>query len=217
MAAPPSLVAVGHTEQHPTASWTLPAGVEAQVIEIATSPTQGTDGSFFTENTVLFDLLEDGQTFYTSSDKRLKTGATYYVHMSGLDRPCFFASACPVREWSNILTLNIPNVAPVLQTGRWSAYRYSRSGTATLQVCDDEGDFRVIIGQQRLRRGKVVARASSTVTDDLLVGGCGSLYVTWAIPRKLIATGDVYRVTITVVDQAGARSRTISGQSRWRR
>lgn len=75
----------------------------------------------------------------------------------------------------------------------------------------------MIVGQQRLRRGKVVARASSVATDDLITSGCGTLYVSWPIPKKLIAIGDVYRVTFTVVDAAGGRSRTISGQSRWRR
>jgi hypothetical protein len=214
-AAPPMLVAVGHAKQQLTARWTLPPGVESQLIEIATDPALSTDGAFVGENLVHFELLEAGQTSYTSTDQRLKTGVTYYVHMNAIDWPCFFVFACPVREWSNVLTLRIPNVAPVLQSRRWSTSRTRRSGNARLQVCDDEGDFRVIIGQQRLRGGKVVARAVSVVSDDLLVSGCGSLRVTWSVPAKLIAIGDLYRVTFTVVDAAGRRSRTISGQSRW--
>lgn len=216
LSAPPTLVAVGHLKQHLTASWRLPPGVESQLIEIATDPALATDGSFVFENIVLEDLVEAGQTSYTSIERRLKTGVTYYVHVSGIDWPCFFVFACPVREWSNVLTLRIPNVAPVLQSRRWSSSRALRSGSGRLQVCDDEGDFRVIVGQQRLRRGNVVARATTVVGDDLRSSGCGSLSVTWSIPPKLIAIGDVYRVTFTVVDAAGRRSRTISGQTRWR-
>lgn len=217
LAAPPTLVAVGHVEQRPTARWTLPPGVESQLIEIATDPALSTDGAFVGDNLVLFDLLEATQRSWTSNDRQLKTGVTYYVHMNAIDWPCFFVFACPVREWSNVLTLRIPNVAPVLQSRRWTASRTRRSGNARLQVCDDEGDLRVIIGQQRLRGGKVVARATTVVSDALRSSGCGSLSVTWSIPAKLIAIGDVYRVTFAVVDAAGKRSRSISGQSRWDR
>ena len=216
-AAPPTLVAVGHAKQHLTARWTLPPGVESQLIEIATDPALNTDGAFLDEHLVHFDLLEAGQTSYTARKPRLRTGVTYYVHMNAIDWPCFFVFACPVREWSDVLTLTIPNAAPVLQFRRWNADRTRHSGNATLQVCDDEGDFQVFIGQQRLRRGKVAARTSSVVSANLLVNGCGSLRVTWAIPAKLIAIGDVYRVTFTVVDAEGRRSRTISGKSLWGR
>lgn len=215
LAAPPTLVAVGHAQQQLTARWTLPPGVESQLIEIATDPAVSTDGAFVGEHLVHFDLLEAGQTSYRSSDHRLKTGITYYVHMNAIDWPCFFVFACPVREWSNVLTLRIPNLPPVLQSRQWTTNRTRRSGNARLQVCDDEGDVTVIVGQQRLRGGKVVARSTSTMSNVLRVNGCGSLRVTWPIPSNLIATGDVYRVSFAVVDAAGRRSRTISGQSRW--
>ena len=217
LAAPPTLVAVGHVDQRPTARWTLPPGVEAQAVEIATAPTLQSDGGFLAENLVVFDLVEAAQTSYRPRNRRLKTGITYYVHMSAIDWPCFFVLACPVREWSNVLTLRIPNVAPALRASRWTANRARRSGRATLQICDDEGDFRVIVGQQRLRAGRVAARALTVVTGDLPVSGCGRIDVTWPIPAKLIAVGDVYRVTFTDVDAAGRRSKSISGQSNWDR
>ena len=88
-------------------------------------------------------------------------------------------------------------------------------GSARLQVCDDEGDFRVIVGQQRIRGGKVIARTTTVVSGSLRVSGCGSLSVSWPIPARLIASGDLYRVTFAVVDELGRRSRTISGESRW--
>lgn len=216
-AAPPTLVAVGHAKQYLTARWTLPSGVESQLIEIATDPGLSTDGAFLGEHLVHFELLEAGQTSYTATERRLKTGVTYYVHMNAIDWPCFFVFACPVREWSNVLTLRIPNAAPVVQARRWTTNRTRRSGNATLQVCDDEGDVRVIIGQQRLRGGKVIARATTIVSGALRSNGCGSLSVTWQIPASLIAIGDVYRVTFAVVDAAGKRSKAISRQSRWDR
>jgi hypothetical protein len=215
LAAPPNLVAVGHAKQQATARWMLPPGVESQLIEVATDPALATDGSFVFENVVFFELLEAEQTSYAATGKRLKTGVDYYVHLSGIDWPCFFVFACPVREWSNVLKLRIPNVAPTLQSRRWSVQMTRRSGRATLQVCDDEGDFKVIIGQQRLRRGRVLARATTVADSVLRSSGCGALSVTWAIPAKLIAAGDVYRVTFAVVDSAGKRSKKISGESRW--
>jgi hypothetical protein len=214
-AAPPKLVSVGHVKQHPTARWTLPPGVESQLIEIATGPALSTDGAFLGENLVLFEQVEATETSWSSSAHRLKTGITYYVHVNAIDWPCFVVFACPAREWSNVLTFRIPNVAPVLQSHRWSASRTSRSGSARLQVCDDEGAFRVIVGQQRIRRGRVVARATNVVDGDLRTSGCGFLSVRWPIPAKLIATGDVYRVTFAVVDELGRRSRTMSSESRW--
>lgn len=215
VAAPPTLVSVGHVEQRPTARWTLPTGVESQLIEIATDPALSTDGAFIGDNLVLYDLLEAAQTSWTSTGHRLKTGVTYYVHMNAIDWPCFFVFACPVREWSNVLTLRIPNAAPILRSRRWSASRARRVGTAKLQVCDDAGDVRVVVGQARLRGGRVVARTTTVVTGALRTSGCGPLAVRWPIPANLISTGDVYRVTFAVVDALGRRSRTISGESRW--
>jgi hypothetical protein len=214
-AAPPTLVSVGHVKQHPTARWTLPPGVESQLIEIATGPTLSTDGAFVGDNLVLFQQVEATQTSWSSNAHRLKTGITYYVHVNAIDWPCFVVFACPAREWSNVLTFTIPNVAPVLQSHRWSASQTRRSGSARLQVCDDAGAFRVIVGQQRIRRGHIVARATTVVDGDLRVGGCGFLSVKWPIPVKLIATGDVYRVTFAVVDELGRRSRTMSSEARW--
>jgi hypothetical protein len=208
------LLSVGHVNGHPTATWSLPPAVQPKVIEIATNPMQGSDGAFFIENVKLFETLNDGQTTFLSSSTVLMPGI-YYVHVSGFDEPCFFAGACPIREWSNILTLTIPNTAPRIQSLRWNAYQYARSGSATLQVCDEGGALRIVIRQARLHRSRVVARATSLATDTHF-GGCAPSFVTWQIPRKLIRPGDVYRMTFTVVDQFRAASRPKSVQTRWR-
>lgn len=87
-----------------------PPGVEAKTIEVATSPVTASDGSFFAENREAFDLLGDAQTSWLSAYK-LDPG-TYYVHVAGLDEPCFYADLCPVREYSAVMTLVIAAPTP---------------------------------------------------------------------------------------------------------
>src|SRR3990167_8247675 len=84
-AAPPVLIAVGHQDRHPWAEWTLPLGVEATVVEVATAPDIGTDGYFFEEKRVAFEILESNQIRWLSG-YQLDPG-TYYVHVSGIDVP----------------------------------------------------------------------------------------------------------------------------------
>jgi len=112
LAAAPVLTRVGNVQRHPSAAWTLPTGVTSDVIEIATKPDGGSDGSFFTENVVVFDPLQPTQTSWLSS-KQLRP-RTYYVHVKGEDSsgcgsepqgPCGFF-------WSNALTLTIAPTPP---------------------------------------------------------------------------------------------------------
>ena len=110
VAAPPVLTSVSHVNRHPAATWTLPPGVLSRVAEVATSPATSTDGYFFSENVKAFDTLEDAQTNWVYNSQ-LDPGV-YYVHIGGVDEPCFFAGQCPVREFSQIMTLEIPNPPP---------------------------------------------------------------------------------------------------------
>jgi hypothetical protein len=112
-AAPPTLLTVGQTERHLTASWSLAPGAESRVIEAATSPNTGSDGYFFTENVALFDTLESSQTSYLSTSQ-LNPGL-YYVHVGSFQSDC---PDCPIREWSNVLTITIPADAPPPDTTR---------------------------------------------------------------------------------------------------
>ncbi len=208
LAAAPTLLRVGHLQQQPTASWTLAPGSFADGIEFATSPERGPDGRFLAEHLALVDALESGQTTYAATWP-LKAG-TYYAQVAS-------CTACPVQEWSNVLTLVIPNRPPVLRAGEWSAHRSIRRGQAQLEVCDDEGTYRVEIRQQRLRRGRVVAAATTEVPRALELTGCGAFELEWSIPARLVSTGDVYRVVFTVVDIAGARSASLRFALRWRR
>jgi hypothetical protein len=111
VAAPPVLLTVGSVSGgHATATWSLPPGVQSRVIEVATSPTTGSDGYFFTENVKAFDTLQETQTSWTNTYQT--DPGTYYVHVLGLDNPCFFANQCPVREASNVMVLTIGSSTP---------------------------------------------------------------------------------------------------------
>jgi hypothetical protein len=110
LAAPPVLVSVSDVNRHPAASWTLPPGVKAQVAEVATSPATSTDGYFFSENVKAFDVLEPTQTSWVYNFQ-LDPG-TYYVHIAGLDEPCYYAGLCPVREFTQTATLVIEAPPP---------------------------------------------------------------------------------------------------------
>jgi hypothetical protein len=103
LAAPPVILTVGQVSQHPTATWSLPTGVQSQVVEVATNPATGSDGYFFSENVKAFDIPQPTDTSWTYT-YQLDPG-TYYVHVGGYDTTCI---ACPVREFSSILTLVIP-------------------------------------------------------------------------------------------------------------
>ena len=103
LAAPPVILSVGQVSQHPTATWSLPSGVQSQVVEVATNPSTGSDGYFFSENVKAFDVPQPTDTNWTYT-YQLDPG-TYYVHVAGYDTTCL---ACPVREFSSILTLVIP-------------------------------------------------------------------------------------------------------------
>jgi hypothetical protein len=109
----PTLVSVGQTQRHPSAEWTLPQYVEAQVVEVAKSPQTASDGSFFTENRVVFDLVNETDTRWLYNEQ-LAPG-TYYVHVKGWDDACFhnnFQTECG-SAWSNVLPLTIPLPPPL--------------------------------------------------------------------------------------------------------
>jgi hypothetical protein len=110
VAAPPVLTSVRHVDRHPAATWTLPPGVTSQIAEVATSPATSTDGYFFSENVKVFGLLEEAQTSWVYNSQ-LDPGV-YYVHIAGLDEPCFLAGLCPVREFTQTMTLLIEAPPP---------------------------------------------------------------------------------------------------------
>jgi hypothetical protein len=118
-AAPPLLTSVSHVQRHPQATWTLPPGVVPQIAEVATNPSTSTDGYFFNENVVAFDLLQQGQANWVYNGQ-LDPGI-YYVHVAGLDEPCFYAGLCPIREFTQTMTLTIAAPPPPPPRPRYEA------------------------------------------------------------------------------------------------
>jgi List-Bact-rpt repeat protein len=91
----------------------LPLGVSSRFVEASTNPATDSNGQFFFENVLAagaFDTVSDSQTTWTYNFQS-KPG-TYYIHVAGLDTACFFADLCPVREFSQMMTVTIPNASP---------------------------------------------------------------------------------------------------------
>jgi hypothetical protein len=198
-AAAPQLVSAGHTDRHPTALWTLPPGVEARLVEVATAVTQASDGHFFTENTVVRSNVEPTQTSWIYRTQ-LDPG-TYYLHVAGFDPTC---DGCPRREWSNILSFTIAGATPTatgvderprLRRGQFTLV--SRAPRATwrvrLEVCDD--------GASAVR---LLVRQNGSTTRHSLgrITGCERVTRTFRAPRSF--DGGVLRVGVWSRDGAGA-------------
>ena len=110
-AAPPTLVSVGQSSRHLTATWTLPPGVTAEEVEYSHSSDTDADGEF--EDMLDMDTLGAAQTSWRSDE--VMSPGTYWIHVSGSDLNC---EACDVEEWSNAMKVVIP--VPPAKTGRYS-------------------------------------------------------------------------------------------------
>jgi hypothetical protein len=70
-------------DRHVTVDWTGPPnGIEFGSLQIATKPDAGTDGNFFSENVVEYDLLTKGQKHWVGTDP-LQAAGTYYARVTG--------------------------------------------------------------------------------------------------------------------------------------
>jgi hypothetical protein len=179
-AKPPTLLSVGHVERHPTATWSLPPGVEAKVAEVATSPQTASDGYFFSENVVSFDTLEPTQTSWTYGFQ--EEPGTYYVHIAGIDTPCFLASQCPVREFSQIITLVIPATPPPPPPVATAVLTVIKLGTGSGTVTSDPPG--ISCGSdcdESYRQGIFVTLTATPAAGSIFVGWQGVHCATSAI------------------------------------
>jgi hypothetical protein len=216
----PALASVGHTKRHPSARWTLPSDVQAQVIEIATKPDAGSDGQFFSENVVVFDLLRETDTEWLDSD-RLEPGS-YFVHIKGWDNSCFrtdFRTECGA-AWSNVLPLTITNISPQLtklsitQRGH-GAYgsRYYVTTSVRFRLCDDvDGNPTVLVKERKWIGRATFARASwSRQLNFSPPAGCATQTVTWRLADKFFGVG-WYGFDLRIRDEDRALSNVIHRQ-----
>lgn len=208
-ASPPHLASVGHDDRHPMASWTLPVGGEARLVEVATDATQASDGHFFTEHTVIRTNVESTLTTWVYRTQ-LEPG-TYYVHVAGFDPNC---EGCPRREWSNVLTLTIPGASQTSPGGagedlslRRGQFTLLSRGTrptwrVRLEICDD--------GASAVRL--YVRQNGSTSRHSLgRITGCERVTRTFRAPVSF--DGGVLRVGVWTRDSDGT---TEARRKEWR-
>jgi hypothetical protein len=191
------------------ATWTLPPGVDPRVIEIATAPNTGTDGSFFEDNREEVDLLENGQTSYFGSEE-LGLG-TYWVHIQTLDNNCSYIENSTCLAWSNIVSLTIKldaNGRPTLRLVRVDAHLREAQVTA----CDDTDGrltFRTTLSVDRFGYGHATRRGTySPLTQPTYTEGernCSPYYV----PLPALFRIGRYTMTMTATDARGGKSKPV--------
>jgi hypothetical protein len=101
----PELLSVGTAFGHVTAEWYLPAGVDAIVLELSSSPETGFNGYF--RSLITIGTLDRPQTALTPDNCDtcdVTKGKTYYVHVAGEDKTY---RACGAREWSDTMKLTV--------------------------------------------------------------------------------------------------------------
>ena len=77
--------------RHVAASFALGPYAEVWGVQVATQPTRGTEGTFLTENVVIFDFWgsASGQATQYLSEEQINVPGTYYVMALGYDDSCF--------------------------------------------------------------------------------------------------------------------------------
>jgi hypothetical protein len=193
LAAAPVLVSAGSDGLLPTATWSLPPGVSAQIVEVATSPTVDSDGYFDSDSLVAGGLLSPSQTTWTDLFD-LVTGATYYLHVGGTDSSC---SSCPQIEFSRIISFKIDANAKGSQK---IGLRVQTAGTGAGSVTSFPSgiDCGASCFQQYAKDGHVTltpAPAPGSVFTGWTGGGCfgpsPTCEVTMNVGQTVIATFDL--------------------------
>jgi hypothetical protein len=207
----PTLVRAGHTQRHPSAEWTLPQYVQASVVEVARSPETASDGSFFSENQVVFDLVQETDTQWLYRDQ-LAPG-TYYVHVRGWDNACFhndFQTECG-SAWSNVLPLTISPPAPLYvasvksthpaairdKSRNWT-YRGDRI-RASFQDARNLASTRKIYGvcvsfgrQRTCQNGTLLGRSLSYRYFVVPASTTRKIVVSWLVAGRVVASRTIW-------------------------
>jgi hypothetical protein len=92
---------------YPFVRWKLGAGWCSNVVEVASDPTVGDDGSFLDEHLVDNDVLDDAETSWLSSSPSTANPGSYYVHIQVVS--CDFSADA---EWSAIVKFDFPASSP---------------------------------------------------------------------------------------------------------
>jgi hypothetical protein len=108
VADPPVLtsVIVAPNGNHPLSTWTLPAGVTSQFIQVSRSGEVNEDGYFTTLET--FNPLAPAQTTFV--DPFDYANGVHYVHVAGHDKKCVREAVCPPIQFSDVMSFQVPGV-----------------------------------------------------------------------------------------------------------
>jgi hypothetical protein len=210
-AGPPrsTTITVGQTHRHLTATWSLPPGVDPQVIEIATAPNTGPDGSFLEENREEVNKLGSGQTWYADAEE-LGLG-THWVHIQTFDNNCSPVENSSCLAWSNKVPLTITldaNARPGLRIVRLDAHLHEAQVTACDET-DGRLTFRTTLSVNRFGYGHATRRGTySPLTRPTYTEGernCSPYYV----PLPALFGIGRYTMTMTVTDARGGKSKPV--------
>ena len=107
-ATPPVLtsVVVAQNENHPLSTWTLPAGVSSQFIQVSRSSEVNEDDYFTTLET--FSPVAKTQT--TLLDEFEYADGVYYLHVAGHDQKCTGEATCSPIEFSQVMSFQVPGI-----------------------------------------------------------------------------------------------------------
>jgi hypothetical protein len=118
---------------------------------------------------------------------------------------------CPFTEWSAVRAFTVKNQRPTLSAlrARFNG-RFAPWVTGSVRLCDvEEGRVTLLLTQRRFHRGRRVAIARSTQRARL-VGSCDRQPLFVDVPRRLLKSGDVYRIDLRARDEHGALSNIVS-------
>jgi hypothetical protein len=223
-ATPVTITSAGHVDGHPKVTWALPPGWSPSVINIASKPDVGSDGSFFSENIVDGGILRTGQTEFLSS-VRLRAGIYFVrVHASADDYPDI--------GWTETATLTIApppplpppmppsrvvrNGNPTISNVRWAmdghnpvGPRYYVTVTARFRLCDDRGGRMVFRRSERSHLGGRTSATAAATSVRRLSNRCVAAAWTWRLADKFFGIGN-YTVRLWVTDAKKAKSNVIT-------
>jgi hypothetical protein len=102
VACPPILKSVTVEGNHPTSTWTLPATVSSQFIQVSESSDVNEDGYFRT----LVNLNIVNRTDTSFTDPFNFEPGVYYLHVAGNDKRCR-GGVCPQIEFSDVMSFEV--------------------------------------------------------------------------------------------------------------
>lgn len=136
LAAPPTIISVSQQARHPIVAFSAPKS-DHVVIEIASKPERGSDGSFFSENQVEFEVMTDSEVAAGRwlSESQIDPGTYYVLVRASPDFDlCYqdggFDPSC-ADGYSAMATLVVPRPAVRYVVG---ATRQSYSAAVTLSI-----------------------------------------------------------------------------------